>query len=313
MLNNFLLSIQAVLPMFLIMAMGIYIRKARMITEEQVKVFNKVIFKICFPCLMFSNIYGKNISGANVRVLGYTLMGVLIIYVLATMLVCFVEKNNKSRGAMIQAIYRSNVVIMGMSMVQNIFGNDVDISVTAILITIVVPVYNILAVITLEVYRGEKPNAMQILKSIFKNPIIVGALVGIVAVLLRIRIPEFITGTITSVSNSASPMALLMLGASFNIKSLSANKRNLIICVIGRLIGAPLIGVILLCMAGIRGIPLITAVAIFASPVSVTSYTMAQQMDSDSELAADCVIASSIFSCFTMFLWVFILKSLEMF
>ena len=313
MLDNFLLSIQAVLPMFLIMAAGMYIRKVGMITEEQVKVFNKIIFIVCFPCLMFSNIYGKNISGANVRIVGYTLLGVGIIYVLATIVVRAVEKDKRSRGAMIQAIYRSNVVIMGMSMVQNIFGSDVDISVTAILVTIVVPIYNMLAVITLEVYRGEKPKVGQVIKSIMTNPMIDGALVGIVAVIIGLKIPSFITSTIDTVSNSASPMALLMLGASFNIKSLSANKRNLTICVIGRLIGAPLIGVILLCMAGIRGVPLVTAVAIFASPVSVTSYTMAQQMDSDGELAADCVIASSMFSCLTMFIWVFILKSLGMF
>ena len=108
-------------------------------------------------------------------------------------------------------------------------------------------------------------------------------------------------------------MALLMLGASFNLRSLSANKRNIIVCLVGRLIGAPLIGVLLLCLAGIRGIPLVTAVAIFASPVSVTSYTMAQQMDSDGELAADCVIVTSLFSCVTMFLWVFVLKTLGLF
>lgn len=294
--------------MFIIILVGYFIRQKGLITDVQVKAFNKVIFTVCFPCLSFDNIYGKNISGADYKVVWITLLALAIIYVLGTIVVLSIEKDSKSRGAMIQAIYRSNVVIMGISMVQNLFGSDIDISITAILIAIVVPIYNVLAVITLEIYRGGKPNFKDIFISIATNPIILGSLAGILAVICGLTLPEVLHKPIAALSGSASPMALLVLGASFNLKSLNSNKRNVTVCVVARLVIAPAIGLFLLYNAGVRGVPMATAVAIFASPTAVASYTMAQQMDSNGDLAGECVVVSSLFSCFTMFLWVFILK-----
>lgn len=308
MLNNFLLSLQAVLPMFIIIFVGYFIRRKDLISDAQVKAFNKIIFIVCFPCLSFDNIYGKNITGADYKVVWVTLLALAIIYALGTVIVLSVEKDSRSRGAMIQAIYRSNVVIMGISMVQNLFGSDIDISITAIIIAIVVPVYNVLAVITLEIYRGGRLHLKDILISIATNPIIIGSAAGILAVIFGLTLPEVMYKPVASLADAASPMALLVLGASFNLKSLSSNIRNVAICVIGRLIVAPSIGLFLLYTAGIRGVALATAVAVFASPTAVASYTMAQQMDSNGELAGECVVVSSLFSCFTMFMWVFILK-----
>lgn len=81
----------------------------------------------------------------------------------------------------------------------------------------------------------------------------------------------------------------------------------------GRLVVVPLIALTCGVIAGFRDVALVTLVAIFAAPTAVSSFTMAQQMDSDGELAGACVIFSSMFSCLTMFCWIFILKSLGMF
>ena len=61
------------------------------------------------------------------------------------------EKRPETRGAMIQAMYRSNFVLMGLPIAINICGAG-NVSKTAILVTIIVPTYNVLAVIILEYY-----------------------------------------------------------------------------------------------------------------------------------------------------------------
>ena len=313
MFSNFIVSVEAVVPMFLIMGVGALIKKIGMIDPDEQKRFNRIVFVCCFPCMMFDNLYGKNIGDAiNLKLIAYAVGMFLVLYCLTVVTVLKIEKDQKARGAMIQAIYRSNFVIMGIPVVQNIFGRG-DLAMTAVVVTVVVPIYNILAVVTLEVFRGSRPDFKEILLNILKNPIIVGAMAGVVTIILHITLPNFIVNPIKLLGDAATPMTLLLLGASFDFSSVKSEKRNLIICVTGRLIVYPLIGLAGAVMMGFRDVALLTLVAMFAAPSAVTSYTMAQQMDSDYELAGNCVIFSSLFSCFTMFLWIFILKSMGMF
>jgi predicted permease len=173
--------------------------------------------------------------------------------------------------------------------------------------------YNVIAVLTLEIFRGGKPSVREMIKDLLKNPIILGAVAGIIAILTDLKLPASIEIPINMLAEVASPMAILLLGASFNFDTVSKEKRNLIICLVGRLLVFPAVGLIGGALMGFTGIKLLTLVAIFASPSAVTSFTMAQQMDSDYELAGNCVVFSSAISCFTMFLWIFVLKSMGLF
>lgn len=299
--------------MFIIIFIGAFIKKAGLITEAETKKFNKIVFIVCFPPLMFSNLYGRELGNAvDLKLIFFAVGTVLVMYALTVIFVLKVEKNQKTRGAMIQAIYRSNFVIMGIPVVQNVFGRG-DLAVTAVMVTIIVPLYNIIAVLTLETFRGGKPSPKEMLRDLAKNPIILGAFAGIIAILTGLKLPAAIENPINMLADVASPMALLLLGASFRLDTVSSEKRNLIICVVGRLLIFPLVGLTGGILMGFRGVKLLTLLAIFASPSAVTSFTMAQQMDSDYELAGNCVIFSSAISCVTLFLWIFTLKSLGMF
>ena len=313
MLSNFIVSLEAVIPMFAIMAIGVLIRKTGLITPPEQKRFNRIVFICCFPAMMFINLYGKDIASAmNVKLIIYAVAVILILYAITVITVIRIEPSQKTRGAMIQAIYRSNFVIMGIPIVQNVFGRG-ELAMTAVVVTVIVPIFNILAVVTLEVFRGSKPDFKDILVNLAKNPIILGAVAGIISIIFSIKLPAFIENPINLMGEAATPMTLLLLGASFNFESAAKEKRNLIICIVGRLIVFPLVGLTGAILMGFRGVALLTLVAMLAAPSAVTSYTMAQSMDSDYELAGNCVIFSSIFSCFTMFLWIFILKTLGMF
>ena len=299
--------------MFIIIFIGAFINRAGLITTEDAKKFNKVIFICCFPPLMFSNLYGKELGNAiDLKLIFFAVGTVLVMYALTVIFVLKIEKSQKTRGAMIQAIYRSNFVIMGIPVVQNVFGRG-ELAVTAMMVTIIVPLYNVMAVVTLEVFRGSRPSFRDILKNLAKNPILIGAFCGIAAIITGLRLPQAIVTPIDMLAEAASPLALLLLGASFDFRSVGKEKRNLIICLTGRLLVFPAAGLIGGMLMGFTGVKLLTLVAIFASPSAVTSFTMAQQMDSDYELAGNCVIFSSAISCFTMFLWIFTLKCLGSF
>ena len=178
MLSNFIIALEAVLPIFIIMGIGMLIRRKGLVDAHDVKKMNQTVFMVFFPVLMFSNLYGKDIRGAiEGKLMTFGVLAVLSVYALTVAVVMRLRKDPKTRGAMIQAIFRSNFVIMGISIVSNIFGGD-ELILPSVMITVIVPIYNVLAVVTLEVFRGSKPNFAHVLKQIASNPMLLGSAAG---------------------------------------------------------------------------------------------------------------------------------------
>ena len=230
-----------------------------------------------------------------------------LVYALGTVYALLTVRDDPSRGALIQACYRGNLVLMGLPVMENLMGEEA-LGLTTIMLAVIVPLYNILAVVTLEVFRGGRMQPGHILKKILTNPLILGAAAGICAVAFRLELPEVLLQPVGQVASAATPAALLVMGASFYFQSVHKNLRNIVSGVLGKLIIGPGMALAAGYALGYRGIPLALLIVIFGAPCAVSSYTMAQQMDSNAELAAGCLIFSSLFSCVTICGWIFLLK-----
>ena len=301
------------MPLFLMLLIGMAARKGGLIREEETHRLNHMLFMICYPALMFDNLYGSEIGEVfDGKLIAFALVSVLGTYFISIPVIMKIEPGNKSRGAMIQAIYRSNAVIMGLPIVMNVYGSG-NLAVTALVIAIIVPLYNVLAVVTLEVFRGGKVSPGHILLNVVKNPLIIGAAVGLLFVFTGWKLPASFENVISQLSGCAMVMAMIVLGASFTVQSLVHGKRDLIICVTSRLVIVPAVWLTAAAFLGFRGVAFVTLLAMLASPTAIASYTMAESMDSDGPLAGNCVIFSSAFSCLTLFIWLFIFKNLGLF
>jgi predicted permease len=313
MLSNFLVCINAVIPLFILLVIGYFVRRTGLLKDEEVHRFNHMVFLVFFPPLMFQNLYGNNDGFLpDGKLLLFAVPFILCVILLSIPLVKKIEKNPRSQGAMIQAVYRSNFILMGLPVAINIFGKG-NVSQTALLIAVIVPMYNVVSVIILESFRGSKPDIGQILKKVATNPIILGAVAGILAILLGITLPKPIATTVEWMADVTTPMALILLGASFDITTVKGQKRNLVFCILMRLLVVPAAGLSLAALLGFRGVEFVALIAMLATPMAVSSYTMADSMDSDGELAGNCVIFSTPLSCITLFFWLFLFKSLGMF
>lgn len=309
-MQNLIVSFNAIAPLFLLIIIGFFIRRQGLVRDEALPQMNTLAFTVFLPALLFNNLYTTNVASAfSPRLLGYAIFAALTMYGLATAIVCLLEKDSKSRGAMIQAIYRSNFVLLGLPIVQTLFEGQ-DLGVTSVIIAVIVPIFNVMAVVTLEVFRGGKIKWGKVLLGIVKNPLIIASVLGFSCMLLKITLPTFLYTAIVDLSKAATPVSLVVLGASIHLGRFAGNMRNLVICVLGRLVVAPLIFVTGGAALGFRGIELATLLAMLAAPTAVSSFTMAQQMDSNGELAAEAVVMTSAFSCVTMFLWIFVLKQM---
>ena len=312
-MENFVISVNAILPMFLMMALGYGARCLGWIHREEISNINKVAFRIFLPCLLYYNVYCSDLSGSfDPLLIAYAVGGVLLSFALALGYTLLTEKLPERRGVMIQGMFRSNYVIMGIPVATALLGAD-QLGTVSILIAVVVPLFNMLSVVVLEVFRGQKPKPLHILGQIAKNPLVIGSVLGILTLAAGIRLPHILEQTIQNISAIASPLQLFLLGAFFQFSGLKTYRRELMTVSAAKLIVAPGLFLGLGALLGFRGVAFVSLIGVFASPTAVNSFTMAQQMGGDAELAGDIVVTTSAVSIPTMFLWIFLFKSLGVF
>lgn len=310
MLENFLVAVNAVTPLFLLMFVGVFIKWQKLLSETELKHLNKMIFTVFFCAMLFCNLYKTDFHQTfQPSLLIFAFTGVIFCFITAIIVVFYCVKANTTRGAMIQAIFRSNFIILGIPMVANVYGPE-NIGITSMLIAVVVPLYNVLSVIILETLRGSSFKLMPILIGICKNPMIIGGVVGLTLNLLGVTVPNVLLKPISQISAATSPMALIVLGASVSLSTMPKNISHLIWTVLGRLIIVPCIILPLAVLMGFRGVEFLSLIAVFCTPTAVVSFAIAQQMNSDADLAGSAVVCSTLLSCFTLVMWIFISKTI---
>lgn len=309
MLQNFIICVNAVIPSAIYLIIGITLKVTGVIKDEEVKKFTHVVFVTLYPFIMFDNLYGKNIADNMDVKLGLYAVGFTVLQFAASWIfVCAIEKNNYERGAMIQALYRSNYVLMGFPIAVNLFGKG-NITAVAIIMMLVVPFYNITAVIVFETFRGGKVNFGQMLKRILTNPIIDGGIAAFIVMILGITLPQPIVNTVGTLSDATAPIAMILLGAALNLKGFSSDRKRIAICTIGKLVVFPAIGIAGAVFLGIRDVQLIAVTLMVAAPIALASYAMASSMGGNGKLAGELVVITTIASCFTIPVFLFILKT----
>ncbi len=304
-MESLILSANAVLPIFLLMATGYLLRTLKVADKMGFDTVNRLVFKAFLPTLLFYNIYNTEASEVfDLRLVTFALVGVLAVFLVGYGAVLVLTKDNSRRGVMLQGFFRSNYAILGLPLVSYICEGEMT-GLSALMVAFVVPVFNVLAVVSLERFRNGRLEVKKLLLGVARNPLIIGCLLGVVFVLLGIRLPRVVEAAVADVARIASPLAIIVLGASFTFSSIRGCMRELVTVVAARLIVIPAIALFFAVLLGFRGEALACILIIFGAPVAVSSYSMAQQMGGDEALAAQVVVVSSAACLVTLFGWIF--------
>ncbi|MEY8572897.1 AEC family transporter [Oscillospiraceae bacterium 21-37] len=307
------IALEIVLPLFLLLAVGYCIKLTGIMNETSVRQTNNMIFKVFLPLLVFFNIYKTDLTSSfDMSLLLFAVVGVLLQFIISLCLVILLEHDNARRGVMLQGMFRSNFVLFGIPISTALFG-DSAAGLASILIAVIIPLYNMLAVVSLESFNGKKPSLWKILVGILTNPLIIASAAGILFVVFHIPLPTVLYKTVSDLSIIATPLAFVILGASFSFGETGRCVRDLCITLGAKLVAYPLLFIALAILMGFRDAHLAVLLTVFGSPIAVSSFTMAQQMGGDDKLAGQLVVFSSLLSVFTMFLFIFGLKELAFF
>ena len=328
-MDSFLFALKAVSPIILLVFTGYLLKKIGLITPDFAKQANKLVFRIFLPAMLFLNVYKiENIKDFDFGYVLYAVVAIALVFTLAVISVIFVTNDSARRGALLQNSFRSNFSIIGLPLAISLFGSEGGAA-AAVLSVFSIPTFNILAVVSLSVFQKncKKPKVSKILLNIAKNPLIISIILGVVMLLLRawfvnssidfrLSSVEPIYKVIEALSQVATPLSLIALGAQFEFSAISGLKREIIVGTLTRVVFVPLICIgcaYLLFRNYFTGAHFAAYVALFASPVAVSSVPMAQEMDSDATLAGQLVVWTTIFSSVTIFLYTYILSLLGIF
>lgn len=279
--------------------------------KDLLKKANSLVFKVFLPCMLFKNIYQSNIREQMQGGLCFFAAGsLLLLFVLLCLIVPKVVKKENQQGVVIQGIFRSNYVIFGVAVVENMYGSANTVT-AAILSAVLVPMYNFLAVIALSFFGGKRERDFKkVLVGILKNPLIIASVLGIIASLLGFKLPKAADTTLNDLAKLATPIAFLILGGDFDFSKVRGNLKIAGGVVAVKMVILPLIFIPMVVAMGYRNSDLLAALLAYQTPVAVSSYIMAQQAGADEQLAGQLVVFSSAVSIFTLFVTIFILRQM---
>lgn len=328
-MDSLLFAVGAVTPILLTVVIGYILKRLRFMDGAFSKAANRLVFHVFLPAMLFLNIYKiENIGDMEFGFVLYGAVGLAVIFFAAIPFSMLATKKSERRGVLVQAAFRSNYALIGIPLAESLFGER-GAAVATLLSAVSIPMLNMLAVISLTVFHrdGEKASASKILFGILKNPLIQSILLGLAALGIRAWLVHMdITFRLTDIapvytvlgylSRLATPLALLVLGAQFEFAVIGELRREIIFGTVMRTALVPLfgLGIAYFFFNGrFDGAHFAAFVALFATPVAVSSVPMAQEMNSDVTLAGQLVVWTTLFSVVSVFLSAFLLRAAGVF
>jgi predicted permease len=321
MFNDFLYAFNAVAPIFIVTVVGYILKQKNFITDEFVKVADRLVFRVMLPCLLFTNVAYidmTSLSGDDVTLMSFVVLSALVLVAVLCFVVPFFVKDKAKCGAFIQGVFRSNVAFLGIPFAINLFGEQGGVLASMVL-AVIVPAYNVYAVSVLCIFNPEKDNdnislgkqITNILLGIVKNPLIIAIVLALPFGIFGIgdKIPDFVEGGIEYFSKASTTLALITIGASFKTGELRGRIGLAAIATAIKTVILPASFMLFTRFAfGFTGVHLGIVMIVFGTPTAISSYIMSKNMHADASLANQIVLLSTLCSMFTIFLFSFFLR-----
>ena len=313
-MENLIFSLNATVPVFAMIVLGMFFKKIDIIDDVFASRMNKFVFLIPLPVLLFKDLATLDFETIWDTKFVLFCFFITILSILIVTLLSFLLKNKQNQGEFIQASYRSSAALLGIALIQNVYGKA---TMAPLMIIGSVPLYNIMAVVVLSFFSPERKGLskevwLKTIKGILTNPILIGIVVGILWSLLHLPMPTMLDKTVTSIGNVATPLGLMAMGATFNYKEALGDLKPALCAAFIKLFGFCAMFLPLAIYLGFQGEQLIAILVMLGSATTVSCFVMAKNMGHTGILTSTVVMLTTIFSGFSITMWLYILKTLQL-
>lgn len=311
-MENLIFSLNATVPVFAMIILGMLFKKIGIIDDVFASRMNKFVFLIPLPVLLFKDLATLDFNTIWDTKFVLFCFFITILSILIVTLLSFLLKNKQNQGEFIQASYRSSAALLGIALIQNVYGKA---TMAPLMIIGSVPLYNIMAVVVLSFFSPERKGLskevwLKTIKGILTNPILIGIVVGILWSLLHLPMPTMLDKTVTSIGNVATPLGLMAMGATFNYKEALGDLKPALCASFIKLFGFCAMFLPLAIYLGFQGEQLIVILVMLGSATTVSCFVMAKSMGHTGILTSTVVMLTTIFSGFSITMWLYILKGM---
>ena len=310
-MENLIFSLNATIPIFLMMLLGMLFRKLGWMDEVFAAKMNKFVFLVPLPVLLFEQLATVDFSEVwDIKFILFCFVVTAISITIST-LISLLWKDRSIKGEFIQATYRSSAALLGIAFIQNIYGTA---GMAPLMIIGSVPLYNIMAVVVLSVFKPgnnsfDKALVKKTLKGIATNPIIIGIVAGFVWSALKLPMPLILHKTVSSIGATATPMGLMSMGATFELRKATSKMKPTIVAVFMKLVGFCAVFLPVAAVLGFRNEELIAILVMLGSATTVSSFVMARNMGHEGTLSSGVIMMTTLLSAFTLTMWLDVLRS----
>ncbi len=310
-MENLIFSLNATIPIFLMMLLGMLFRKLGWMDEVFAAKMNKFVFLVPLPVLLFEQLATVDFSEVwDIKFILFCFVVTAISITIST-LISLLWKDRSVKGEFIQATYRSSAALLGIAFIQNIYGTA---GMAPLMIIGSVPLYNIMAVVVLSVFKPgnnsfDKALVKKTLKGIATNPIIIGIVAGFVWSALKLPMPSILHKTVSSIGATATPMGLMSMGATFEMKKATSKMKPTLVAVFMKLVGFCVVFLPMAALLGFRNEEMIAILVMLGSATTVSSFVMARNMGHEGTLSSGVIMMTTLLSAFTLTMWLDVLRS----
>ena len=310
-MENLIFSLNATIPIFLMMLLGMLFRKLGWMDEVFAAKMNKFVFLVPLPVLLFEQLATVDFSEVwDIKFIIFCFVVTAISITIST-LISLLWKDRSIKGEFIQATYRSSAALLGIAFIQNIYGTA---GMAPLMIIGSVPLYNIMAVVVLSLFKPgnnsfDKALVKKTLKGIATNPIIIGIVAGFVWSALKLSMPSILHKTVSSIGATATPMGLMSMGATFELRKATSKMKPTIVAVFMKLVGFCAVFLPVAAVLGFRNEELIAILVMLGSATTVSSFVMARNMGHEGTLSSGVIMMTTLLSAFTLTMWLDVLRS----
>jgi len=296
--------IAALIPVFLVIALGTLLRLTILPNREAWDAFETLTFYALFPALLILTTATADLSGVPIMGVGGALF--LAIIILSIVLIAVrlplsraLQIDGPAFTSVFQGAIRWNTYV-ALAVAGSLHG-AIGLALASVAIVAMVPILNFICVIVLAWYAADKaPEGRDVAMQILRNPLISSVLLGIAINFAGIPVPQIAISFGEILGHAALALGLLAVGAGLQLDKLWRPNRAVIATVVLKLAVMPSTAIGLALWYGLSGTPLVVVAIASSVPSAPGAYILARQMGGDAPLYAQILTVQTIVALFTM-------------
>lgn len=286
------------LVLLLLVLVGFIVKKCRILNRESEKAVSSLLVNVLLPCNIVHSFLGEiTISAEFVKscVLAIVIAAAVQAFAVFAGKILFRAYPLEKQAILRYGIICSNSSFVGMPIAETLYGS------LGVLYTSLFQIPIRFTMWTAGLSLFTSVNRKDAFRKLVTHPCIVSIFIGIVLMLARVELPQFLGDTIYSISRTTVPISMITVGsimADADVKSLFA--KSILYYTFLRLIAFPLLVYGVLKLLAADALLINIAVIMTAMPAGASTSILAEKYDGDAQYAAQLTFVSTLCSIVTI-------------